>query len=47
MYQKRTLKDMMFYSQNMKKINKNLRRIQLVKKIGKKIVSGYDNPIFI
>jgi len=47
MYHKRTVKDVMFYSINMKKLNSKLLRIQLVKKMGIKVVSGYDNPIYI
>lgn len=47
MYHPRSIKDVMFYSIEMKKLEKKLKRIQLVKKMGYKVLSGYDNPTYI
>lgn len=47
MYQKRTIKDVMFYSIEMKKKEKMMKNIQLLKRIGYKILSGYGNLAYV
>ena len=47
MYETRTIRDVMFYSIQFKKLMRELGQIQLVKQLGLSVLSGYDNPIFI
>lgn len=47
MYHTRSIKDVMFYSTEMKKLDKKLKRIQVVKRMGYKILSSYGNPTYI
>lgn len=47
MYQKRTIKDVMYYSIEIKKRDQQMKNIKLLKRIGYKLLSGYGNLSFI
>lgn len=47
MYNPRTVKEFLYYSIEIKKMQKQLKTIQLVKNIGIDILSGYDNPLYL
>lgn len=47
MYNCRNVREELLYSIEIKKLKKQLKTIQLLKNIGIKMLTGYDNPLYI